>query len=342
MELQCFFEGLLVPEFRWPPPARGHPPSPTCPPRQLPQPGFLWPSPKPALNFFDFPYGFRFGTAPLKKKNPFRFPLDRPAPPPSRTLGGWRPSRGGVGAAAVPRRRGAVRSAGPHCRVWAQLELLAVCLSTLASRPAGAPSPPKVRRTEVRPGSPGKQRWSRGHGGGRGAARARRAGRSPRRGRPPHPGPPRPGPPRSLGARSSGSSPAPRGSAARCSEELRRRARCAARAGAWRCWSAAGPASRCTSCRRAATAPRSRVSAAGPRPPGPSHLGLGVRGSVWGRGAARARADADPSFSPEWPELWVCGPSLNEKEAPKEGDLAPSRSAMAAKRAGPGWVFAFR
>lgn len=233
-----------------------------------------------STEFFRFPLRFPFRYRPLKKKNPFRFPLDRPAPPPSRTLGGWRPSRGGVGAAAVPRRRGAVRSAGPHCRVWAQLELLAVCLSTLASRPAGAPSPPKVRRTEVRPGSPGKQRWSRGHGGGRGAARARRAGRSPRRGRPPHPGPPRPGPPRSLGARSSGSSPAPRGSAARCSEELRRRARCAARAGAWRCWSAAGPASRCTSCRRAATAPRSRVSAAGPRPPGPSHLGLGVRGSV--------------------------------------------------------------
>lgn len=110
----------------------------------------------------------------------------------------------------------------------------------------------ETRRADARRWSPGKPRWSRGREGGLAAACARFPGRTRRR------DPQRRGAPPSRRALSSGSSPAPPASAERCPKGPRRRDRCAARAGASWCWSAEGPASRFTSCRRGATAPRSR------------------------------------------------------------------------------------
>lgn len=58
-------------------------PSRPCPSsHHLPLSFALRPPRKPFMKGLSFPSSFRFGTAPLKKIL-FRFPLDRPAPPPT-------------------------------------------------------------------------------------------------------------------------------------------------------------------------------------------------------------------------------------------------------------------
>lgn len=260
------------------------PPSQPCPAHLFTsqRPVYFGRLPKPVLNRSGFPFLFLFGSAPLKKKK-FSFVSPRTCRLRPQTAR-WEPGvgagagQGGCGSSTArsaplaqsphaPRRGGPVRAPGPGP-------------SRSGAWPLGGLEP---RRAEAWTWNPGKRRWSGDHGGGRGAARARRPGGAPRpgppRSAPRRSAPPRPdaqGPgPRSRGARSSGSSPAPRVSAARWPGGPRRPARCAARAGAWRCWSAAGPAWRSTSCRPGATARGSRVSGAAPRPRGPPASGQG-------------------------------------------------------------------